>query len=115
MEARTEKTKARPPAARRFLRESLEGAVPLLVSWAAGRVRSLAQLLHEPTARRQTSLPPAAADAAPAPVKQDLDKHYEDFARDNPDSEPYSSPRSFPEEIKRGESSDWVQGNERGS
>jgi len=83
--------KKKPPERRRFLRESLTGSLPLLFDWVTGRARELARLAQEPTVPRRTSSPPAAKDAPPAPVKEKLDEHYSDFARENPDSDPYRS------------------------
>lgn len=73
-----------PEERRRFLRESLTGSVPLLLGWVAGQARFLSNLLQPPATPPKTSPPPAARDAAPAPVKKSLDDHYREFARDNP-------------------------------
>ncbi|MFQ5778629.1 MAG: hypothetical protein ACE5IP_11550 [Terriglobia bacterium] len=91
MAEKTDTRKENPPERRRFLRESLTGSVPLLLGWATSRVSSLARLIQEPTAPRKTSPPPAATDSAPAPVKDELDQHYQEFARDNPDTPDPSS------------------------
>lgn len=86
-----------PPERRRFLRESLTGSLPLLFDWVTGRARKLARLAEEPTVPRRTSAPPAAKEAPPAPAKDSLDKHYSEFARDNPDTDPFGpSPQGKP-------------------
>lgn len=84
----TEEKKTPPPERRRFLRESLTGSLPLLVDWVTGRARRLARLAEEP---RRIAPPPGAKTAPPAPAKEKLDEHYSEFARDNPDSDPYRS------------------------
>lgn len=85
MAAKADNRKENSPPRRRFLRESLTGSVPLLLGWATSRVSSLARLMQEPVEPRRTSPPPAATESAPAPVKDELDQHYQEFARDNPD------------------------------
>ena len=82
-------TKKTPPVERRrFLRESLQGSVPLLVGWISGGARSLMKLASGEEPRR-TSAPPAAAAKAPAAAKDALDQRQQDFARDNPGSGDY--------------------------
>ncbi len=76
---------------RRFLRESARGSLPLLVDWVAGRARGLARWVQPQAEPPKTSPPPQAAEAAPAETKELLDSHYQDFARDNPDSDRSSS------------------------
>lgn len=84
MERNSQTLRSKRVERRHFLRDSLTGSVPLLVSWVAGRAGELARLARSPGWRRKTSPPPAAADSPPAPAKQELDKHYQEFARDNP-------------------------------
>lgn len=81
--------KSNPPERRRFLRESLTGSVPLLLGWLGGQVAQVARLIQQPEPLRRIAPPPAAKDSAPPPVKQKLDKHYEDFARENPSAPDY--------------------------
>lgn len=94
MEKSAEAKNPPPGERRRFLRESLTGSVPLLLSWVAGQARFLSHLMQVRPSPPKTSPPPAASDTAPATVKQSLDEHYQQFARDN------TSPRSFPEDSR---------------
>lgn len=87
MEKSAEAKNPPPGERRRFLRESLTGSVPLLLSWVAGQARLLSNLLQPPPSPPKTSPPPVVSDTAPAPVKQSLDEHYQQFARDNPSGE----------------------------
>jgi len=80
-----------PVERRRFLRESLRGSVPLLLTWAAGRARDLARLVQEPAAPPKLAPPPAAADAAPPAARETIDQQQEEFDRDNPDQSVYPS------------------------
>lgn len=76
---------------RRFLRDSVRRSVPLFVGWVAGSARSLARLAQPKREPPKTSPPPEAQEAAPAQTKDLLDAHYQDFARDNSDSNRSSS------------------------
>lgn len=64
---------------RRFLRESLRGAVPLLLGVGVDAD-------PRPDAERTpaTSPPPEASGSGVAPGSADLDRHLEEFANDNP-------------------------------
>lgn len=73
---------------RRFLRESVRGSLPLLVEWVADQARGIARLARSQTGPIRTSPPPQAEDGPPAEVKTKLDHHYQEFARDNEDSDP---------------------------
>lgn len=88
------KTKAPNPNAsqrRRFLRESILGSAPLILGLASGAAHDPADPADEPDSAREPSAPPQAADAAPAAVKESLDKKQEEFARDNPGLTRYPS------------------------
>lgn len=90
MDERTD-AKSVPPERRRFLRESLTGSVPLLLGWLGGRAADWLKLarhggLVQAQASPRTSPPPVAKEAAPAETKQNLDRQYQDFARENPDA-----------------------------
>jgi hypothetical protein len=83
--------KAATDERRRFLRESVRGSVPLLVDWVVNQARGIARLAHSEAAPAKTSAPPQAEEAPPADAKEKLDEHYQEFARDNPDSDPSST------------------------
>lgn len=91
MTEKREPAKIAPVERRRFLSESLRGSVPMLLGWATARVREVARLVQEPTAAPRFSPPPQAPDAPPASAQDTLEKHREEFARDNPDSTEYPS------------------------
>lgn len=73
------------------MNESLRGSVPLLLGWATARVREVARLIQEPSAAPKFTPPPQAPDAPASPAREALEKHREDFARDNPDATQYPS------------------------
>lgn len=75
---------------RRFLRESLNSSVPLLLGLLGGR--KLTRLVEEPSTKPEFSPPPEAAEEAPAEAKEELDEHMEEFLQDNPDADDLLSP-----------------------
>jgi len=85
----SESKSAAPPDRRRFLRAAWKHSLPVAFGWIVGQARDLAQVLETPP--RKTSPPPHAQSDLPAEAKQAADRHYDDFARDNPASpdEPY--------------------------
>ncbi|MBI2956256.1 MAG: hypothetical protein HYY26_02965 [Acidobacteria bacterium] len=84
MEKKSTAQEIAPPERRRFLRESLRGSVPLLVSWLGARAVRLGRLLRPGASPPRTS-PPPETEPAPVEARQQLEKHYEDFSRDNPE------------------------------
>lgn len=74
---------------RRFLRETLKGSVPFVLGWLAGRARGLARAFESPPTPRQTSPPPEAPSDLPPAAKQQVNRRYQEFARDNPDHDPF--------------------------
>ena len=80
-----ESTPETPDQRRRFLRETLKGSVPLLLGWIAGQARGFVRALESAPAPRRTSPPPQATTDLPSAAKQAADRHYDSFARANPD------------------------------
>ena len=79
MDDRTEKTDSNDvERRRRFLREAARGSVPLLVDWISGRPG-----VDEPAERPRTSPPPQAEEEAGADAMDALERHYQQFLRDN--------------------------------
>lgn len=64
---------------RRFLRESLRGAVPLLFPWTRGGEGRPAGVPPDGTAATDPR------EAAPADAREELDRLHEDFVHDNGD------------------------------
>lgn len=76
---------------RRFLRESVRGSLPLLVEWVVDQARGIVRLTRSQAGLTRTSSPPQAEEPPPADAKKKLDHHYQEFARDNDDSDPSAS------------------------
>lgn len=62
----------------------------MVLGWMAGRAAELTKLFGE-SPPPGMSPPPVAGESAPRPAKQSLDRHYEEFTRDNPTPPDYFS------------------------
>lgn len=78
-----------PDTRRRFLRDTLKGSVPFFLGWIAGQARGLARALESAPTPRETSPPPAVEADLPPATRQAIEQRHAEFARDNPDHDPY--------------------------